>query len=162
MKGGSSLTASADEMIFSLDLQAPLEGVLALHRSLGILVKITCAANHPQLLAVQLFTPTELTLLLPLLESYPDYCPYEVCYARFHGATSDREVTRAREMLYTTMGTEEWEIIMRPMRNVLSRIRLKLRTLDLEVRTLLETGYLLAPRKQKREPEGTRDGGKQQ
>src|SRR5579859_4198850 len=38
----------------------------------------------PQLLAQQQFTASELSILLPLLDSYPFYCPYEVLYASFY------------------------------------------------------------------------------
>ncbi len=36
-------------------------------------------------------------------------------------------------------------MMMRPMRNALSRVRHKLNTLQIDVRSIFETGYLLRP-----------------
>jgi len=39
----------------------------------------------------------------------------------------------------------EWDTLMRPLRNYLSRVRHKLNTLQIDVRSIFETGYLLRP-----------------
>jgi hypothetical protein len=56
----------------------------------------------------QQFTSSELSLLIPLLELFPEYCPYEVMFASFYNGTITNEtVELCRQQL-------------RPLRNVLS------------------------------------------
>src|SRR5229473_7867599 len=74
----------------------------------------------------QLFSTTKVNLLLPLLEQYPHYCPYEVLWASFHART---RLQWAREEGY-------WDEEMRPLRNMLSRARLKLQEMGLDIVSL--------------------------
>jgi hypothetical protein len=110
--------------------------ILALHRFLGTLSHLTLVQEQPRMLGEQLFSTTEVSLLLLLLEQYPDYCPYEVLWASFHGSTSEKAIARARE-------EGDWDEEMRPLRNMLSRVRLKLQEMGLDIVSLFETGYLL-------------------
>lgn len=71
------------------------------------------------------------------------YCPYENLYAIFSGFT----VNESRDVLLLAWGTEEWNILMKPIRNVLSRARLKARRLGIELASISETGYTLTPAK---------------
>jgi hypothetical protein len=74
---------------FALAGLLPPGHILALHRFLGTLSHLTLVQEQPRMLGEQLFFNTEVSLLLPLLEQYPHYCPYEVLWASFHGSTSE-------------------------------------------------------------------------
>jgi hypothetical protein len=131
---------------FSLEGLLPSEWTLALHVSLGTLSLIADepGKSHPCLLAEQQFTTSELGVLMPLLRSYPHYCPYEVMLASFnHGHVSDSTVERCRQRLYEAQLAGVWDQEMRPVRNVLSRTRLKVRSFGIEISSILETGYVL-------------------
>ena len=104
--------------------------------------------GQPVLLAVQLFTRMEWSLLLALLEQYPNYCPYEVLLAHFTYTTpSERQVERLRQQLYAAKDEGSWDLVMRPARNALSRVRFKLRPFGIGIVSLLELGYTLLPAK---------------
>jgi hypothetical protein len=137
--------------------------ILALHRFLGTLSHLTLVQEQPRMLGEQLFSTTEVSLLLPLLEQYPDYCPYEVLWASFHGSTSEKAIARARTRLQRAREEGDRDEEMRPLRNMLSRARLKLQEMGLDIVSLFETGYLLTRhyrRRLRRKPEdsgGERD-----
>lgn len=58
---------------------------------------------------------------------------------------SERVIERMRQQAYEARESGEWDALMRPMRNVLSRIRLKLRPFGIKIVSLLELGYALVP-----------------
>lgn len=89
--------------------------------------------EKPRLLGEQQFTPNEAGLLRPLLASYPDYCAYEVLHANFYAPPEsslldwrDPSVAHSRKRLEAMRKQGRWHEEMRPVRNVLSRTRLKL------------------------------------
>ncbi len=140
-------------MHFSLPGLLPADQTLALNGTLGTLSCLSYSHEGPRLIAQQLFTSSELSVLRPLLESYPDYCPYEVLMASFScgGHISETTVVQARQRLQEALEREEWDQELRPLRNVLSRTRLKLRDFGIEISSILETGYILmVPRRRKR------------
>jgi hypothetical protein len=113
-------------------------GVLALTQE-GILVH---SADNVVQCAIS-FTDTELRLLVPLLENYPHYCPYEVLYASFfYGTTDENTVTSTRNYLYS-LTAKERERKLKIMRNVLSKIRGKLKRIGITIVSLIETGCIL-------------------
>ena len=131
---------------FTLEGILPQGHLLALHRPLGILVDLSRSGEEPRMSASQQFTFSELCVLLPLLEAYPHYCPYEVLLAYFTSASEsvDRErVEQCRLHLHRSLLEGIFEQEMRPVRNVISRTRLKLHLFGVDVISLLETGYLL-------------------
>jgi hypothetical protein len=131
---------------FSLEGLLPSECTLALNVSLGTLCLIVDNPDrpHPYMLAEQQFTASELSVLMPLLKSYPHYCPYEVMLASFnYSHISDATVERSRQKLYEAQLSGVWDQEMRPVRNVLSRTRLKVRSFGIEISSILETGYVL-------------------
>jgi hypothetical protein len=139
---------STDENIlhFSLDDLLPDGHTLALNLSLGTLSQIAngCDNAYPYLLAEQQFTTSELCVLLPLLKQYPHFCPYEVLLASFNnGNTNEATIERSRKQLYEAQLEGIWDQEMRPVRNVLSRTRLKMRAFSIEITSILETGYVL-------------------
>lgn len=129
---------------FSLQGLLPIGHTLALNPSLGTLSHIVMNHDRPQMVMEQQFSSSEISVLLPLLESYPYYCPYDVLLASFtYGRVTDAAVERCREHLQEALNEGVWDQEMRPMRNVLSRTRFKTRNFGIEISSILETGYIL-------------------
>jgi hypothetical protein len=133
--------------------------VLALHRFLGTLSHLTLVQEQPRMLGEQLFSNTEVSLLLPLLEQYPHFCPYEVLWASFHGGTSKKAIARARKRLQQAREEGYRDEEMRPLRNVLSRARLKLQEMGPGIVSKSETGSLLTRHYRRRLRRKTEEGG---
>jgi hypothetical protein len=132
----------------------PAGHTLVLNRALGTLSYLSRGIDRPRLVMQQQFTSSELSLLLPLLELYPDYCPYEVMFASFYNGTiTDETVELCRQRLYEALEKGTWDQQLRPLRNVLSRTRMKLRPFGIDISSILETGYILmiTPRPDSRE-----------
>jgi len=122
----------------------PAGHTLVLNKALGTLSYLTKGADRPRLVMQQQFTSSELSLLLPLLELFPDYCPYEVMFASFYNGTiTDETVELCRQRLYEALEKGTWDQQLRPLRNVLSRTRMKLRPFGIDISSILETGYML-------------------
>lgn len=85
-------------------------------------------------------------MLLPLVFSHPEYTPNELLLASFSGGTTEKEIEQARNRLLRAKERGEWDLMMRPMRNSLSRVRQKIITLHFDVlRSIFEIGYTLIP-----------------
>ncbi len=129
----------------------PLENILppgtimAIHRELGYAALLVCDERRPQMKSAAFFPPSEMMVLFPLLAWYPEYCPNEALVASFSGGTGEPDIERARIYLLRAKERGEWDAVMRPMRNALSRVRIKLNRLGIDVRSIFETGYLLRP-----------------
>lgn len=132
-------------LYFTLRDALPEGHTLVLNTRLGTLSYLhTVEGKWPRMLVQQQFTNSELSLLQPLLEHYPHYCPHEVMFANFYnGTVTEKTIARARERLQEAMDYGTWDHEMRPVRNVLSRTRLKLKDFGLDVLSILETGYIL-------------------
>src|SRR5207248_8695594 len=92
---GQAMTPPSTDAICYFEPPLNLQGRLALSPSLGLLVLLSCDDGVPSLVGAALFTESEMTVLLPLLEQYPHYCPNEVLLASFRGKVTDRTVERA-------------------------------------------------------------------
>lgn len=136
---------SGQILYFHLQDTLPARHILALNTGLGTLSYLAIDDDQqPRMLAQQQFTHSELSLLRPLLEYYPQYCPHEVMFANFYnGVVSEQTIARARERLREAVEYGTWDHEMRPVRNVLSRTRLKLKDFGMDVLSILETGYML-------------------
>lgn len=75
--------------------------VLALHRSLSVLVCLGCEQGEPSLLCVAQLTPEEARTLVPLLQSYPAYAPYALAQACIEGIP----VAEAQEQVHVHAAT---------------------------------------------------------
>lgn len=131
---------------FSLDDLLPPGHTLALNVPLGTLSLIAYGIDmpYPRMLAEEQFTASELCLILPLLKSHPHYCPYEVLLASFnYGNITEATIERCRRRLHEAQLEGVWDQEMRPVRNILSRARLKMRSFGIEISSILETGYVL-------------------
>ena len=132
----------------------PAGHTLAFNPALGTLALLIYEQEEPRLVAEQQFTPSEVCVLRPLLVSYPHHCPYEVLHASFNSSPdepvidlTDKVVARSRKRLEMALDRGTWEEEMRPVRNVLSRTRLKLNQMHIDVKSILETGCILMPRR---------------
>jgi len=137
-----------DEAIMHFELAnlLPDGHTLALNTRLGTLALLTHdpATSHPVLLTEQQFSSNEMSVLVPLLQNHPHYCPYEVLLASFNcGNTTDASIERYRLRLQEAQFAGVWDYEMRPVRNILSRTRFKLRDFGIEISSILETGYIL-------------------
>lgn len=129
---------------FALDGALPEGRVIVLNTKLATLSLIANGDERPRMLTQVQFTASELSLLLPLLELYPHYCPYEVMFASFyHGVITEETVERCRRELQEALEEGVWDQQMRPVRNVLSRVRFKMRSFSIDIVSILETGYIL-------------------
>src|SRR5216683_2611910 len=139
-------------LYFNLRDALPEGHTLALNVRLGTLSYLhTAEGKWPRMLVQQQFTNSELSLLRPLLGHYPHYCPHEVMFANFYnGTVTEKTIARARERLQEALDYGTWDHEMRPVRNVLSRTRLKLKDFGLDVLSILETGYMMMLTEEKR------------
>lgn len=137
---------------FTLNNLLPAGHTLALNLALGTLSLLNYGKDGPELMAQQQFTDSEICVLKPLLESYPHFCPYEILLASFNSMrVTDKEVARSRERLQEAQEAGVWDHEMRPVRNVLSRTRLKMHAFKVDIFSILETGYVLMPRSRYRQ-----------
>ena len=139
-----SLKRADNILHFSMQGSLPEGDLLALNTTLGTLSYLTMQDSLPTLIGQQQFTNNEMSVLLPLLDNHPYYCPYEVLYASFYnGTVNEKTIALSREQLDEAMATGIWDQQMRPIRNVLSRTRLKTRMMGIDILAILETGYIL-------------------
>ena len=134
-----------EEMLhFSLLGLLPPAHTLVLNTALGTLSDIFVHEDRPQMTAQQQFANSEISVLLPLLDAYPYYSPYETLYASFtYGKVTESILERCRQHLHEALKEGVWDQEMRAMRNVLSRTRFKTRAFHIEISAILETGYIL-------------------
>jgi hypothetical protein len=130
---------------FSLQDSLPMGHTLALNTAFGTVAYLVNEGNIPRLVRQEQFTNTEMSVLMPLLELFPYYCPYEVLYASFYGSgkVTDSNVARARQRLQEAQEAGIWDQEMRPVRCALSRTRLKMRSFGVDISSILATGYIL-------------------
>ena len=91
-----------------------------------------------------------------LLTNYPDYCPYEVVLS----AMMDKSLEKCRERVLWGLEEGAVDVVVRPARNLLGRARLKLRPFGIDIRSMIQIGYMLTPLKKKiRERVEMEEGG---
>ncbi len=119
---------------------------LALNKKPGILSCFTDNGTEIRMVLQRQFSPGELSVLIPLLDAFPYYCPYETLYASFYnGEVTEKIIEQSRRRLFKAQENGTWEAEMRPVRNVLSRTRIKLRAFGINVTSIIETGCVLRP-----------------
>jgi len=110
---------------------------------------------YPLVLGEQQLTERECDLLRPRLSHYPQFAPYEILHASYfegYGRLSEPLIAQAGARLDLLREEKLWDAQMRPMRNVMARLRLKLRELGLDIVNMLETGYMLIKNPKWRSP----------
>jgi hypothetical protein len=91
------------------------------------------------LVAQEMLTELEMYVLIALLDSYPQYCPYEVLRA----AITDEVVSHARITVHEAVEQRTLNRSMKPIRNILSRCRAKLQAFGIDIRSIHAEGYIL-------------------
>jgi hypothetical protein len=142
-----------DDEAEALITNYPLDGLLppghslASHRALGTLAHLIVQEDRAVVPCCQQFTEAEITLLVPLLDNYPHHCPYELLWTSFAWNTTEEvAITRARPRLQAALEHGGWDKEMRPVRNAISRTRLKLNAMGLDVLNVFQLGYILVAR----------------
>jgi hypothetical protein len=138
--------ARENEHILHFSLSGLLSAghTLALNTTLGTLSQLCCDGDMPRLFEQQQFTTSEIYVLMPILDAYPYYCAYETLLASYsHGRVNEATVARCRELLQEAQEEGLWDQEIRPVRNVLSRARLKMHSFGIDIISVHETGYML-------------------
>lgn len=135
----------------------PPTHVFALNLALGTLLHLYWEEQlpHPLVLGEQQCTEHERDLLRPLLVSYPQWVPYEILHVSYFQGfdrLSKPLIAQAQARLETLREEKLWNAEMKTMRNVMARLRLKLREVGLDTVNMLETGYLLIKNPKWRSP----------
>jgi len=131
------------------------------HVRLRMLYVLGRDAQGPLLLHEQPFTPAESYLLLPLLWAYPVCCPCKILAAHFQyqllSATATQLAT-SEQLLQEAREQDPAEQAIRLVRNVLSRVRVKVQPFGLHVVALLKTGDVILLRIPFTPPTASREG----
>jgi hypothetical protein len=125
-------------------LHFSLRGLLSTGLTLALNLEtrtLSLLSDGPQLISEDHFSVNEMSLIVPILESYPYYCPYEVLLAHISSKHVDPSlIERCRHRLLEAQINGTWQQEMRPVRRALSSLRSKLHSFDLEVSTVRERG----------------------
>lgn len=119
----------------------PSGRILALNLEARTLSLLT---EGPVLIIEQQFSVNEMSVLVPLLKSFPHYCPYEVLLAHISSNfVTTNSIERCRQRLQEALSRGAWQQELRPMRRALSSLRNKLHLFDLEISNVRERGWSL-------------------
>src|SRR5258707_3146795 len=120
------------------------EGLLPINQTLVINLEtrtISLLSDGPILIVEQQLSINELHLLVPIIDSFPHYSPYEDLLSHL----TTKVVTAAtieycRHRLQEAQDCGRWEQELRPVRRALSSLRNKLYRLDLGIANIRERG----------------------
>jgi hypothetical protein len=119
----------------TLDGLLPAHQILVVNPSIRTATLISHAPDgETQVIAQQHFSPNGMLILVPLLQSYPYYCPYEVLLASLFSLSLDE----ARQQLQDIR-----DIAIRSIRRAIGSLIAGLRALGLQVRSIRNAGYLV-------------------
>jgi len=105
---------------------------------------LSLLTDGPTLMMEQRLNGNEQHLLVPLLESHPHYCPYEVLLAYISSnVVTEASIAYCRQRLQEALSRGTWQQELRPLRRVLSSLRSKLEHFDLGISTVRECGCSL-------------------
>lgn len=135
----------------------PATHVFALNLALGTFLHLHQDEQtpYPLVLGEHKRTGRERDLLRPLLVHCPQWVPYEIIHLSLYQGydhLSTQRITQAQARLDLLRKEKLWDAELRPIRNVMARLRLNLREVSLETITMLETGYLLIKNPKWRSP----------
>jgi hypothetical protein len=132
-----------ERKISHLSLQGllPAGYTLALNQETRTLSLLT---DGPTLVAEEQFSDNELRLIVPILESFPHYCPYEVLLSHLLSNTvTPVTIARSRQRLEEAQMNGTWQQELRPVRRALSSLRGKLTSFNLSISNIRERGCSL-------------------
>ena len=120
------------------------EGLLPIDQTLVINLEtrtISLLSVGPTLIVEQQLSANEMQLLVPILDSFPHYCPYEVLLSHLTTkVVTLATIERCRRRLQEAQACGRWEQELRPVRRALSSLRSKLYRLNLGISNVRERG----------------------
>ena len=126
---------------FSLPGLLPSDQKLALNLEMRTL---SLMREGPILIQELLFSVNEMQVLVPILDSFPHYCPYEILLASLSSNhVTSASIARCRQRLQEARDCGEWQQELRPIRRALSSLRVKLHRCNLEISNVRERGCSL-------------------
>lgn len=102
---------------------------------------VTCIEEDGTFSEQFTLTDAEYDVFIALLSAYPHYAPREALLRAY----SRRSIEQCRKRIYDAELAGDVGAVMSPVRNLLSRARLKLHLIGLEATSLPDTGYILLP-----------------
>ncbi len=133
----------AEIQILHLSLQGllPEDQLLVVNQQTRTLSLLSAA---PQIIMEQLLSENEMRMIVPILESYPHYCLYEVLLAHISSnIVTQATIERCRLRLQEAQRRGAWPQELRPIRRALSSLRNKLHAFHLEISNVRERGCSL-------------------
>ncbi len=114
---------------------------LILHKERRTLSLICDADDGPNLVQQEILSDNELQIIVPILNVFPHYCPYEVLLASIISRTTIQStVANCRLRLLEAHHKGTWKEEIRPVRRTLSSLRRKLDSFGLGISTIREKG----------------------
>ena len=105
---------------------------------------LSLLADGPQIIIEQRFSENEMRIIVPILDFYPHYCPYEVLLAYLSSrVVTQATIERCRQRLGEAQSRGIWQQELRPIRRALSSLRNKLHAFNLEISNVRERGCSL-------------------
>ena len=102
---------------------------------------ISLLSDGPTLIVEQQLSANEMHLLVPILDFFPHYCPYEVLLSHLSTkVVTAASIARCRQRLQEAQACGRWEQELRPVRRALSSLRNKLYRLGLGISNVRERG----------------------
>ncbi len=124
-----------------------LPGLLADGRILALNVdthSLLLLSDGPRLVLDEQLSANEMRILLPMLEAFPHYSPYEVLLSSLESeSVTVAGIARCRQRLQEAQTLGTWPQELRPLRRALSSLRQKLYPFALEISTIREQGCSL-------------------
>jgi hypothetical protein len=121
-----------------------IDGLLAPGQKLALNSRtrtLSLLCEGPEQIMEQQFSYNEMRVLVPILEAFPHYCPYEVLLAHISSNNpTANSITHCRQRLQEALDNGSWPQEVRPIRRALSSLRTKLHHFNLEVSTIRERG----------------------
>lgn len=129
---------------YSLSGLLPENNAVVLDHELRILTQFQTVGQARTIVEQQQFAAQEWELLSALIENYPYHCPF----AHLLAAKEGKSLSRCEQIVNRALNEGDINEMMKPVRNVLSRVRLKLHCFGIDMKSMLETGYMLLPDQQ--------------
>ncbi len=97
------------------------------------------------IIELQRFTPAELPLVLEMFSNFPYHTPFE----NLQSVSRGRSIEYHRRAIELAKRDNTVDELLKPLRKMISRIRPRLHTFGIDVKCLIETGYILMPDEKK-------------
>ncbi len=103
---------------------------------------LSLLADGPVLIEELQLSANEIQMIVPILESFPHYCPYEVLLSHMASNTvTTATIEHCHKRLQEAQEQGTWQQELRPIRRALSSLRGKLHRFELEISNIRERGW---------------------